>query len=751
MIQTSEAYRKAITGSPRAMELLAVVDISDPDMTWGAVSGTAQARWSKPAQLHDKDFEPPARYATLEENRWLLDGSVDLFPANYSVNDRLGYVGDALSGSSGAFSQPQILNQAFSNVAILQAVSIFFSTDPLDGVPADFTVEVLVNGVAFHTRAFTGNTATEVALDGFTVYTPNAVRLTVTRWSLPSRRMRVEEIVAGLYERWHGDELESFSVTQQGQFSCLSMPYGSARMAMDNQSRRFEPRKKGGLFQSIEERQPIELYLGPQTPAGPDLLPLGVFYQAGDGWKTGQNAITMSWYLVDILGLVGSRTYLPPDTLPTTLGGWLASIVSQLGENFKDRWHADPNYSSKSLSARDRADVTGKKCGDMIRWVCQATGTWPRADAETGYLTAEPLWNQGNKYDLDNLDDYPVMKANKSLAALIFRLADEDNTEYVVSGNSTSSEDTVTIVNPFLHTAAQALEAARLILSQYGGNLVELVGRGDPSTEIGDVATVWLDESSATAARVMSQSFQFQNGVLQGCRVSLLQADGSYLYTEFAIMDQDDGTFTAPEGVTDFRLVLSDGGQGGAPGENGYVGGSGNLPGQGVTAGYGEQGINGNGGKVWYGTIKLNPGETVSYHRGRGGAASGKAGVAGAMGEHSTFGVYSSANGTLYSGGYTDIANGQTFCRTGVAAPLPGSGDGGKGGDGGEPGAGYWEQLFWEDGRPRGWHFEVTKPPGPGKPGVAGASGFIMVTWAKPASSVTALRAAPPSPKGEGL
>ena len=192
MIQTSEAYRKAIVASPRAMELLAVVDISDPDMTWGAVSGTAQARWSKPAQLHDKDFEPPARYATLEENRWLLDGSVDLFPANYSVDARLGYVGDELSGSSGAFSQPQILNQAFSNVAILQAVSIFFSTDPLDGVPADFTVEVLVNGVAFHTRAFTGNTATEVALDGFTVYTPNAVRLTVTRWSLPSRRMRAD-------------------------------------------------------------------------------------------------------------------------------------------------------------------------------------------------------------------------------------------------------------------------------------------------------------------------------------------------------------------------------------------------------------------------------------------------------------------------------------------------------------------------------------------------------------------------------
>ena len=91
-----------------------------------------------------------------------------------------------------------------------------------------------------------------------------------------------------------------------------------------------------------------------------------------------------------------------------------------------------------------------------------ATGTWPRADAETGKLAVEPLWNQGSKITLENLVNYPTMKANQSLASLIFHLSDW--TEYVVSGNSTSSEKTVTIENPFLHTQAQALTAARLIL-----------------------------------------------------------------------------------------------------------------------------------------------------------------------------------------------------------------------------------------------------------------------------------------------
>ena len=126
------------------------------------------------------------------------------------------------------------------------------------------------------------------------------------------------------------------------------------------------------------------------------------------------------------------------------------------------------------------------------------------------------------------LADYPTMKANKSVASLIFTLA--DGTQYVVSGNSTSSEKTINIENPFIHTSAQALTAARLILSCYGGNLIETTGRGDPSGEIGDVDTIWLDESQATTARRMMQTFKIQDGALQGCQSRLLQADGSFLF-----------------------------------------------------------------------------------------------------------------------------------------------------------------------------------------------------------------------------
>lgn len=725
MVKTSEAYRRAIVGSPRETGILAVVDLTSPDEEVLPVTSSGQAPWSRPEQLHDRIMDDPPRYATLEDGLWLLDGSFDLFPDDYQVPEHTGFAGDALCGLDGYFSEPWPWVQInLRGARVLQAVSLFFPADPVFGFPLDLTVEVWSGEQLVYAREFTGNTDTDLTVRDFTVYDPSAIRITVKRWSLPYRRVRVSAEVSGLYERLDTGDLYSFTVTMNGQFSCLSLPYGSADVAMDNADRRFEPRKKGSLFQSIEERQGIDLSLWCKTEAGREHMPMGRYYQAGNGWKTSVNDPVLKWRLVDIIGLIAGRTFLVPDILPTTLEGWLRALVGQLGVNFETRCHADPEYAQLPVTANSREDVTGKKCGDILRWICQATGTWPRADQTTGDLTAEPLWNQGNKYTLDNLEDYPAMRANDSLAALIFRLS--DGTEYVVSGNSTSSEDTKTIINPFLHTTAQALAAARLILAQYGGNIIELTGRGDPSSEIGDVDTVWLDESSAATARRMSQTFQFQDGVLQGCRSTLLQADGSYLWEEFVVLTED-GIFTAPPGVHRLRVVLGQGGQGGGFGANGWVKPFYNFSNS-VGWGYGDPGQDGQGGAVWFGVIDCNEGQEFKVHLGVGGTPAAVAGVPGQLGEHTTFGVYSSANGKIYENGYTDIANGQSFARTGVAAPLPGTGDGGRGGEGGEPGYGY---LYQKEGD-LGYRYTEVRPGGPGHPGVAGAAGFAMISWDKP-------------------
>jgi hypothetical protein len=703
MIKSGQAYHAAITGDARRVLLRAVIDIISPDIVFSAGETSGQIPWSKLEQLHDKVFGNPTKYATLERDRWALDGTWDLLPDDPAQTvGQMSYIGNVLSGTDGTFATPPWVELQFSGVSVLQACSVYFPGNDYDGLPEDFTVEVKQGGTAYHTRTYTGNTASSVSLEGFTVNNPDAIRVSVTKWSRPGRRMRVVEIVPGVYEGWDGGMIAEFNVKQQGNIAATALPYGTCTLKIDNLSRRFEPRSKNGLFQSIEERQGIDVSLGVRLADGTDEYKrLGIFYQYSGGWKTGDNGLTMQWNLVDIIGLLANREFLAPATLPTTLGGWIGALAAQLGVNFKDRWHVDPNYTALPVTVRTAEDVQGKKCGDILRWVCQATGTWPRADASTGDLTAEPLWSEGNRVTLDNLNSYPTMKANGDVAALIFTLNDGTGTKYIVSGNATSSSETVSIDNPFIKTEAQALAAARLILSTYGGNVLDLTGRGDPSSEIGDVETVWLDESQATTARLTMQTFQFSGGVMQGCQSQLLQADGSFLYQGREVITTP-GTWKAPAGKKSLRVILVGKGGNGTGGTDGTWEYAGN------------DGTDGLGGLVWTGTININDHQAFEV----------------SLGEHTVFGAYSSANGKQYENGYTDVASGDSFARTGVKYPRPGTGDGGAKGLGGVKGER--EKIKWKDESGASHsYWKVYQEPGPGQAGTPGALGCVVIYYDK--------------------
>ena len=128
MLEITEGYKHAIVGDVRRMLIKAIIDISDPDMVFGDVNSSGAESFSKGEQLHDKTMELESRYATLEQNRWVLDGSFRLIPDEpQELSGEIGFVGDVLSGDDGTFSNPVYAEIAFSNVSILQACSVYFS------------------------------------------------------------------------------------------------------------------------------------------------------------------------------------------------------------------------------------------------------------------------------------------------------------------------------------------------------------------------------------------------------------------------------------------------------------------------------------------------------------------------------------------------------------------------------------------------------------------------------------------------
>lgn len=155
------------------------------------------------------------------------------------------------------------------------------------------------------------------------------------------------------------------------------------------------------------------------------------------------------------------------------------------------------------------------------------------------------------------------------------------------------------------------------------------------------------------------------------------------------------GTWTVPEGVTEVRLVLIQGGQAGYNGEAGTgsegstiqdtdsdstpfrqmeegstVTANASASRNGASAGQGGAGGQaGSGGKVLQTSIEVTPGQAISFSCGVGGTTNG------VQGGETTFGGLSSASGGVLSSGYTDVVTGETYASPGLA--------GGSGGNGG--------------------------------------------------------------------
>ena len=103
MISASEAYRAAVSADTRRTVVRVETDVTDPDSELLGIAGSAEAEVSVPEQLFD-NHDRVSRYATLERNYWLLDGSMDIYGDDYErneISEKIGFVSEAISDSNG--------------------------------------------------------------------------------------------------------------------------------------------------------------------------------------------------------------------------------------------------------------------------------------------------------------------------------------------------------------------------------------------------------------------------------------------------------------------------------------------------------------------------------------------------------------------------------------------------------------------------------------------------------------------------
>lgn len=728
MINHSDDYAKAVVADSRRQFVRAVFDLVDPDAQVDAVYTNGDSPISRTEQVKERGLtESDEKIVTLEMNRWALDGSWKLRPDDPA--DRKGQVGwesAAICDANGRFSAPYpYVELEFSGVDILQAVSILFSRKDYNGIPIDFYIQLFSGDVELHRQDVTGNDKSLMVLEGFTTYFPTRVRLTITKWSLPYRRVRVVRFMLGLYEEWDTTIIKAVDVYSEVTFSGLRIPYSTCTIRLYNENHRFDPYAPNSLFQSIEDRQAIKIEFGIRISADEDIewIPAGTYYQQSAGWKL--QDLTISWDLLDIIGALTKRLFVLPEELPTTVSGWVEAIMASLGRNFNTRYIVDSDVKDLPLTAVAE-DIEGKFCGELLRFLCMATNTWPRQDFSTGKLRVGKLERlEGNRITLDNMVSFPVMSANEDIADITFQL---DSGEVVFPGNNTNSEKSLSVNNPFVHTTEDARTAVISCLFEYGGRSFDVTSRGNPTSECGDIQSVDTQFSTTISARLYKQQLKMENGIMRNLPSHLVQSPNDSTYTNKNVLTGS-GTYTA-EADGEFKITLIGGGDGGTGGGGGvmYVSYNGSVSGSPTSGGEG-----GLGGRVFIVELSAQAGQTFDFSCGTGGYA-GKGGQEeedgepGGLGTDTTFGVFTSANGNRYAMGIMDIQSGAVYAQPGGDKGFGVSGSYGSGGAGGKFGEdGY--TIYRTNPETGETYRKVRGRPTDGEDGQPGIEGCVIVEW----------------------
>lgn len=229
-----------------------------------------------------------------------------------------------------------------------------------------------------------------------------------------------------------------------------------------------------------------------------------------------------------------------------------------------------------------------------------------------------------------------------------------------------------------------------------------------------------------------------------------LPSGGGNNYTQVMVLEGS-GTWVSP--VTGkIRVAVIQGGQGGTGGHRGTDGDLNVVgydkedgqrevfvPNSDVVGTGGAPGEPGSAGKVFVFSLNVTKGHSFSYSSGSGGiGGDGETETSeaqpGSEGGHSTFGSYTSADGSVVEGGYLDIINNVLYAGSGQSGTYGSPGNVGgrtetsKGGGvlGGDPASGRWVDVYISDRYTAPW-----KSGGGGQGGnaygAAGEAGETMV------------------------
>lgn len=493
MQQTSEGYSPYL--DTRIVDVSIVFKLLDTEAADNAVPFASGAEpISSISQLTSENNRPSVKWATLERNLWILDGTWDILPED-TAGEGIG-LWTVLSDGDGQFSVPPMLT-----MVLLEPASSIGFTLRFDELAEQWPASVLITAYSGESilseRAF--SVAGPVLKAPLPVEGYDRVTFAFPTTAAPYRRVRLYSVLFGIIQEFDRTSIVSASWVAGASPETEEFPSRELTFTFDNADRKYNLINPEGLYRYLQDGQIIESGIR----IGGELVDMGRHYFQKAAAK--DSALTAEITANDRAYWLDRETY---DSGSTGTWAFGDAVFSVLGEAAQ----ADipPEIQSRMVN---RCIPTGTSKREAVRLLSQAARCACWIDRMGRYVFRELLPGASvdvlDQNNMPNMDGISVADRVDSVVLKVRNEFASGSSELVFTAGN--GPNTVTVDNPCAYdgqTVADWLLAAMQRRLRYSCE-----NRGNPAVEIGDTITIYNAYDEAGDAVVTGYEFSYDGGL----------------------------------------------------------------------------------------------------------------------------------------------------------------------------------------------------------------------------------------------
>lgn len=303
MITVSEAWKAAQKSQLVPISEIEIeYNITEPGVQADASSSaTPEETFSAAESVVTELLTNEPRYAMLELNQWVLDGTYQALPVH--VPDADGFISRNLSNADGSFTEIPTITVTFGEV--------HYGTLP--GVTLTWSQTYQEWAESFRITAYNGTTqvAQLTVADNRSVIsrveTPiqgyNKIVIEILKWCLPYRRARLIECLIGIKQIYTKDDLMGYEHEQSVNLLSAELPKNAIVFKLDNSQSKWNPDNPTGAEKYLIEKQTLKVKYGFIINGAVEWIRAGTFYMSE--WNTPANGMEATFTARDILEFCG--------------------------------------------------------------------------------------------------------------------------------------------------------------------------------------------------------------------------------------------------------------------------------------------------------------------------------------------------------------------------------------------------------------------------------------------------------------